>query len=225
MLQLIDKKKKILIYLIFLLIFSTTSGKFFQNQKGYLFIIDTIKVQGLSSHENKKIFDQLNNLLFKNILIIRKEEVKEVIEQHNIIEEYSVKKIYPSTIKIDIKPTKFIARVSYDKNLLVGANGKLIKKKINGEILPFIFGEFNSKEFLILTKIVESSKFNFAEFKTLYFFPSHRWDILTNEGILIKLPNTNFSSSLNLAHKVISNDFFKEKKLIDLRADRHLIVK
>ena len=211
--------------MIFLFIFSTTSGKFAQDQKQYSFIIDNIKVQGLSGYENQKIFNQLNNLFSKNILIIRKEEVKKIIEQHNVIEEYSVKKIYPSTIEIDIKPTKFIARVSYDKNLLVGTNGKLIKKKINNEILPFVFGEFNSKEFLILTKIVESSKFNFEEFKTLYFFPSKRWDILTNKNILIKLPQENFSSSLNLAHKVINNDRFKDTKLIDLRADKHLTVK
>ena len=223
--QSIDKKKKILIYLIFLFIFSTTSGKFAQDQKEYSFIIDNIRVQGLSGNENHKIFNQLNNLISKNILIIKKEEIKKIIEQHNVIEEYSVKKIYPSTIEIDIKPTKFIARVSYDKNLLVGNNGKLIKKKIDNEILPFVFGKFNSKEFLILTKIVESSKFNFGEFKTLYFFPSKRWDILTNKNILIKLPQKNFSSSLNLAHKVINNDHFKDTKLIDLRADKHLIVK
>ena len=48
------------------------------------------------------------------------------------------------------------------------------------------------------------SKFTFTEFKTLYFFPSNRWDILTNDDILIKLPQDNISKSLNLAYKIMN---------------------
>jgi cell division septal protein FtsQ len=59
----------------------------------------------------------------------------------------------------------------------------------------------------------------------LYFFPSNRWDILTNDDILIKLPQDNFSMALNLAHKIISNDNLENKKLIDLRVNNHLILK
>ena len=69
------------------------------------------------------------------------------------------------------------------------------------------------------------SKFTFTEFKTLYFFPSNRWDVLTNDDILIKLPQNNLSKSLNLAYKIISSDDFKNKTLIDLRMNNHLIIK
>ena len=59
----------------------------------------------------------------------------------------------------------------------------------------------------------------------LYFFPSNRWDILTYEGILIKLPQDNISKSLNLAYKIIGNNDLKNKNLIDLRIKSHLIIK
>ena len=140
------------------------------------------------------------------------------------LEEYSIYKIYPSTINISISPTKFIARLS-NNNQLVGNNGKLIKDKEIDKILPYIFGEFNSKDFLIFKKNVDKSKFVFTEFKTLYFFPSNRWDILTNDNILIKLPQDNFSMAINLAYKIINSEDFKNKKLIDLRANNHLIIK
>ena len=222
--QLIDKKKKIIIYLFFLFILSTTSGKFIENQDSYSSKINQINIEGLSNTDNVKIANELNHLSYKNILLVSKDEIQEVISNYNIIEEYSVKKIYPLTINVKIKPTKFIARLSNDDQL-VGANGKLIEDKDNKEILPYIFGEFNSHNFLKFQKNIARSKFTFTKFKTLYFFPSNRWDILTYDDILIKLPQDNISESLNLAHTIISGNDFKNKNLIDLRINNHLIVK
>jgi cell division protein FtsQ len=223
--QLTDKKNKIIIYLIFLFILSTTNVKYKENQNNYSSIVNRVKIEGLSNALNKKILYELNNLFYENILIIRKEEIKKVVDRYNIIEEYSIKKIYPSSIRINIKPTKFIARISNNDQFLLGANGKVIEDKKNSEILPYIFGEFNSKDFLILKKNIEQSKFNFIDFKTLYFFPSNRWDILTNDNILIKLPQDKFLESLNLAYKVIDTTHFKNINLIDLRVKKHLVIK
>ena len=221
--QLIGKKDKIIIYLLLLFILSTTSGKFVKNQNSYSSTINQINIKGLSNTNNSKISSELNNLLYKNILLVTKEEIQKVLSKYNAIEEYSVKKIYPSVININIKSTKFVARLSINDEL-VGANGKLIKNKENNELLPYIFGEFNSQDFLNFKKNITQSRFNFTKFKTLYFFPSKRWDILTNDDILIKLPQNNLSKSLNLAYKIISSDDFKNKTLIDLRMNNHLII-
>ena len=222
--QLIDKKNKIIIYLISLLILSTTNGKFVKNQNVYFSTINQVNIKGLSNTDNKKIYNELNSLFYQNILFVGKKEIQRVISNYNIIEEYNIKKIYPSTININIKPTKFIAKLS-NNDQLVGANGKLIEDRDNNEILPYIFGEYNSRDFLIFKNNIDKSKFTFTEFKTLYFFPSNRWDILTNDDILIKLPQDNFSTALNLAHKIISSDNLENKKLIDLRVNNHLILK
>ena len=221
--QSIDKKNKIIIYLLLLFILSTTTGKFIKNKNNYSYTINHMNVDGLSSINNLKIYNELNNLFYKNILLVGKEEIQRVISKYNIIEEYSIKKIYPSTININIKPTKFIARLS-SNDQLVGVNGKLIEDKENNEVLPYIFGEFNSQDFLNFKKNIVQSKFTFTEFKTLYFFPSNRWDILTNDDILIKLPQDNLSESLKLAYKIMNSYDFKNKNLLDLRIDNHLII-
>ena len=223
--QLIDKKRNIIIYISFLLILSTTSIKLKENQNSYSSKINQINIKGLSRTDNLKIYNELINLFNKNILLVRREEIVRVISKYNIIDEYSIKKIYPSTINISIKPTKIIARLSNNDQLLVGANGKLIKDKKNSEILPYIFGEYNSKDFLFFKKKINQSEFIFSKFKTLYFFPSNRWDILTSDGILIKLPQDNFLEALNLAYSIIYNKNFKNKHLIDLRVNNHLIIK
>ena len=223
--QLIDKKNKIIIYILLLFILSTTSGKFIISQNNYLSINNKINVEGLSNIENLKSSKEISNILYKNILLIDKEEINNIISKYNIIEEYNIKRIYPSTVNIKIKPTKYLARISNDNQLLVGANGKFIYNKKNTEILPYIFGEFNSTDFLTLKKNIEQSKFTFTDFKTLYFFPSNRWDVLTNNSILIKLPQDNFLESLNIAYKIISIKEFQNKNIIDLRINNHLIVK
>jgi cell division protein FtsQ len=199
------------------------NGKFNLNNKEYLSANNKITIQGLSNDDNFDISNRLKSLVNKNVLFISSEEIVDIIDDYNIIEEYSVKRIYPKNIVINITPTRYLARTSNDNKLLVGANGKLIRDAENSENLPFLFGDFKSKSFLNLKKDIEKSKFTFDRFKTLYFFKSNRWDILTSNDILIKLPLENSLVALNLAYKIIENDQVN-KKIIDLRVKDRLII-
>ena len=219
------KKNKIIIYLLFLFILSTTSAKFINDQNTISLSVSKINTTGLSERKNVEISNNLNNFLYESIFVISKDEIKKILEKHNIIQEFSIKKIYPSTLNIEIKPTKFIARVFNNGQYLVGANGKLIEDKNNNELLPYIFGEFNSLDFLSFKQNIEKSIFSFSNLKTLYFFPSGRWDILTNNDILIKLPQEDIVASLNLSKKLIDNDNFKDNKFLDLRVKNNLVTK
>jgi len=220
-----SKKNKILIYLLFLFILSTTSAKFINDQNKLFSSLSKINITGLSERKNLEILNNFNNLLYKSIFVINKDEIKKILEKHNIIQEFSIKKIYPSTLNIEIKATKFIARVYNNGQYLVGANGKLIEDKDSNELLPYIFGEFNSQHFLTFKQNIEKSIFSFSNLKTLYIFPSGRWDILTNNDILINLPQEHIVASLNLSKKLIDNDNFKDNKFIDLRVRNHLVTK
>ena len=219
------KKNKIIIYLLFLFILSTTSAKFINDQNTISSSVSKINTTGLSERKNLEISNNLNNFLYESIFVISKDEIKKILEKHNIIQEFSIKKIYPSTLNIEIKPTKFIARVFNNGQYLVGANGKLIEDKNNNELLPYIFGEFNSLDFLSFKQNIEKSIFSFSNLKTLYFFPSGRWDILTDKDILIKLPQEHIVASLNLSKKLIDNDNFKDNKFLDLRVKNNLVTK
>ena len=223
--QSIDKKNKIAIYLIFLFILSTTSNKNMNKPKLFSTMINKINVEGLSNKNNLQIVSNLNNIFYKNIFFINKKSINQIISNNNIIEEYSIQKIYPSKLNIDIKPTKFIAKIYSNNELLVGSNGKLIRSETNDEILPEINGKFNVKEFLKFKKSIDQSKFNFIEFKSIFFHPLNRWDILTTNDILIKLPKDNLLKSLKLAHKIIDDNQFEDKKIIDLRLANYIIIR
>jgi cell division protein FtsQ len=215
--QSIDKKNKIGIYLIFLIILSTTSNKNIKTNEDYSLSINNINVTGLPGGKNLQVAQQLNKLLNENIFFANESIINGIILQYNSVESYTVKKIYPKKIHVEIKPTRFIARIENDTSLMVGANGKIIENGFVNEDLPLLVGEFSSKKFLKLKKIVENSEFKFTNFKSIIFHPSKTIDIEMIEGILIKLPEKNLTESLRIAFKAIKNDTLKVNKIINLR--------
>lgn len=223
--QLTSKKNKIIIYLTLLFILSTTNNKTLGIKKNYFTTIDKINVEGLSKDHNLKMMNTLSDLSYNNIFFVNKEEIDKIIYADTSVEWYFAKKIYPRKINLVIKPAKILVKISSKKDLFVGSNGKLIVKKNVKKTLPMLFGEFNSDKFLELKKNISLSKFNFLDLKSIFFYPSHRWDILTTNDILIKLPKKNLLESLKIAKKIIDDDRFKENKVIDLRISKNIITK
>ena len=223
--QLIDKKKKIAIYLLLLVILSTTNNKIIGNKDNYSITINEINVTGLSNKGNLQVANSLNHFFFKNLFVIGQEEIYNIISEYNIVEEFSIRKIYPSRLNIYIKPTTFIAKIKDNDQLLVGTNGKIILAKKNNKKLPSIIGEFDSKKFLYLKKNIDASNFNFTEIKSIIFYSSNRWDILTIDNILIKLPENNLLNSLDVAHKIIKDNLFVTSEVIDLRVYDRIVIK
>ena len=225
MLQLIDKKNKIIIYLFFLLILSTITNQKLDFTKSYPLNIYKIDVVGLSNDENLEILNKLDDFLNKNIFTISSDDINMIISEYNIVEKYNVRKIYPSKLKINIKPTKFVAKISSNNEVLVGSNGKLIRAETSIKNLPFIFGEFNSTNFLEFKKKIELSKFSFTDFRSIFFYPSNRLDIITKKDVLIMLPKNDLLEAVNFAHKIINSKEFKNNRIIDLRISNRLIIK
>ena len=222
--QLIGKKKSLILYFFFLVALSTTTNKTLYKTEN-LFQIDNINITGVPLDNIEGLNDELYKTIKKNIFFLKKEVLKNSISEFNIVEKYSVKKIYPRELNINIKPTKFIAKISNKDDVLVGSNGKLISNKDFKKKLPSIFGKFNSNKFLELKIHLERSGFNFDDLKSLIYFSSGRWDILTNDNVLIKLPNKKIYESLYLAKKILNDDNFKKNKFIDLRIPNQIIVK
>ena len=221
--QLIDKKNKVAIYFLLFIILSTINTKSLAPKESNFNTINNIDVSGLSDDNNLLIANKLNQLSVTNIMFVSQNKIKEVLSQFNLIESYTVKKIYPSKIYIEIEQTKFIAKILGIKKFLVGSNGKLINDEKTEEVLPVFFGEFDSEKFLVFRKIIEESQFNFSDFKSIFFYRSYRWDVLTIDGTLIKLPKKNLSETLKIAYEIIKNDQFNSNRVIDLRISNRII--
>jgi len=215
------KSKKILLY--FFLLFVVGSINNITLSKIKFFQIKNINIKGLDDIENEILLSNLNNIFLKNILLINKNEISEVIEKNTLVQNYTILKKYPSTLNIRIEKTKFLAKINKkNKIFYLGSNGKLIKNNIKYE-LPFIFGNPDINEFLRFKKIVDNSKINYKEIKNLYYFQSKRWDIELHDNLIIKLPKKNLDNSLNLAFDILKNDYLNKSRQIDLRIKNQII--
>ena len=226
MLQQIDKKQKLFIYLFFLLLLTTFNNLSLINSEYLKLKINQIKVSGLNNENNLKISEEFNKLAYqKNIFFISKDHFINILEKNNLIHSFKVTKIYPNSIEVQVKKTELLAVTDRNnKKFFIGSNGKLINFESYNKSLPYVFGKIKIKDFIEFKKIIAKSKFNFEEISELYFFPSGRWDIKNNKGILIKLPETNLLKALNLAYHITINEIFKNDKVIDLRIYNHVIL-
>ena len=86
-----------------------------------------------------------------------------------------------------------------------------------------MFSKNNFSDFVKLKKIIDKSDFQFKEIDSFYYFPSNRWDLKTNNGLLIKLPQKSLLEALQFAHKVKLNEKINENKIIDLRISNYMI--
>ena len=220
MLQQINKK--IIFYISLVIILGTFNNK---NLKDFdLPKINMIDIEGIEFNNNE--FLKITNLAkFNNLLSIQKSQINEILNSNNLIEEYEVFKRYPSSLEIKIKKTNFLASTNINgKNYLVGSNGKFIDTKNYSKNLPFVFGNFETEEFIEFKNIILQTDFEYNNIKNFYYFPSGRWDIEMISGILIKLPITGIKESLNLSIELLNNIEFSNIKILDIRQKNQIVI-
>ena len=222
--QQIDKKKKIYLYLLIFFLLSTFNNIKLISSNFLKFNINQIRVSGLSENNNFYISEEIKTLLLENIFLVKKEFFSQILKKNNLIKSFEIKKIYPDTIEVKIKKTKFLGITNIDgKFLIIGSNGKLIDNNKTKKNLPYVFGKVNPYSFIEFITIIEKSKFDLDTVKEFYFFPSGRWDLKTKDNKLFKLPSENLELKLNLIYNILKNEELNNTKIIDLRFSDKII--
>ena len=215
--------KKIFFYIFLFIFLGTLNNK--DLNKIELFNLEDIKVIGLKNDENQQLINQLEFFRFENLYFLDQFEIESILNSNNLIKDYSIFKRYPSTIEISVNRASFLAKVQKNgKNFYLGSNGKLIENQKNREELPFIFGEFNNKDFFNLVTVINNTKFDYKEIKNLFFFSSGRWDIETHSGVIIKLPRDKLEESFDLTLRILNQNNFNQIEIIDVRQKNQVII-
>ena len=220
--MLLQKNKKIILYLFLFLIIGTLNNRNLTNEN---FLKDiNINVTGLDEISNIGLINSFNLLEMNNLFFLDEKKIKKILNSNNLIEKFFIFKKYPSTLNIKVDKTIFLAQLKKkDDIFFLGSNGKLIKSNKIEKDIPFIFGDFKIENFFQLKKAITKSNFNFNKIKNLFFFKSGRWDIEIESGLLIKLPKENIQKSLELSQKILDKNN-KKIKIIDLRQYNQVII-
>tara|TARA_B100000767_G_scaffold272360_1_gene299845 strand:+ start:914 stop:1585 length:672 start_codon:yes stop_codon:yes gene_type:complete len=214
--------KKIIIYLFIFFTLVTISNKNLSND---FYTIKKLNINGLNASETRKINNDLKIFRNINIFLFDSNNISKKIYSNKVIEKFTIFKNYPSTLNIEVKKTKFLAITKKNNNdYLVGANGNLIK--INNAVsdLPYIFGNINVNNFLYFKEIIDNSNFKFNDVKNLYYFKSNRWDVITKDGLTLKMPPNLTVEKLNLIYEIIQVNDFHDDKIIDYRQKNMVII-
>ena len=224
---LIDRKKILIYYLVLFVFLSSINNKNIINKFNYFIEIKEIQVIGLDNKYNNLIKKNLTELIDNNIFLLKKKFFFNQFQKYNYIESFKVIKEFPSKLIIHLEPTNIIASTYMDKKkYYLGSNGKLIEEnsfKKQTKTLPNIFGNFTPNEFINLFNEMEKKGLNYNDYESFFYFRSGRWDIMSKNNILIKLPKENLGQSLSIVKKILSNNNILYNS-IDLRIPNQLIL-
>ncbi len=216
---------KSLLGLILLFVFLTTYSPKFNNTISSKFNIKKIDIYDNSILNSNAIIKELNFLYAKNLFFLDIKSVEKKLSKFDLIESFSVKKIYPNTLKISIIEKKPIAILqNKKKKLFISDKGDLINfREINiYRDLPTVFGE--GEFFFSLYQNLKSIKFPLEDIKSFYYFESGRWDLLMQDDKLIKLPIKDYLISLKNYMEFKKDNNSNDFKTFDYRIKDQLIL-
>ena len=218
-------KNRFLIALVLLVLFSTYSSKEIFKSK-LIFKVQEILVENNKYIETNEIKKELSFLLNSNLFLLKNKDISENLKDDTFIESFEIKRIYPNKLKIKIYEKKPIAILQNKKKKYYFTNkNELVtyRNLVEFQNLPVVFGDRdNFKNFYNNLKKI---RYPVNSIKSLYYFESQRWDLLTKKNKLVKLPNKNYTKSLVNFLSIKDRDNFAKYKTFDYRINDQLILK
>tara|TARA_E500000178_G_C17012189_1_gene751110 strand:- start:1327 stop:1986 length:660 start_codon:yes stop_codon:yes gene_type:complete len=218
-------KNRLLTALILLLLLST------YNIQNTFSLSSKIKIQEVIVTNNlilddRMIKKKLSFLYQTNIFLLNTNKIASELKGFDFIDSFEIKKLYPNKIRIKIFEKKPIAIIQNKQVKKYFTNlGEIINfidlKEYND--LPIVFGDKDN--FLVFYQKLKQANFPIKEVKKFYLFESKRWDLITNNNQVIKLPIQNYELSLKNFIDLKKKSNFQKFRTFDYRIKDQLILK
>tara|TARA_Y100001958_G_C21244089_1_gene573162 strand:+ start:2648 stop:3313 length:666 start_codon:yes stop_codon:yes gene_type:complete len=218
MLLLIDKKKRIFIYVLCLFFLTSIFNTGLKNK-----ILKVFSIKDIEYGDND-LNIKVNKYLNKNIFSLNKDKISTILKNNPIIDTLQVKKIYPNKLKINIIETNALAKIFIKSDLFyVGQNQKIFKKKINISNLPLIKGNPNIQKINFFLELLTNSPLQNQNINFLIYHDSNRWDIILDNNIVFKLPE-NINKNLFKNISLLIEDMDLKNKIVDMRIINKIVI-
>ena len=161
----------------------------------------------------------------ENLFFLNLNDIEKNLKNEAFIESFSLKKIYPNTLKIIIAEKEAIAILQdKKKKFYISDKGDFIDFQDIERYrdLPTVFG--NGKFFYSLYQDLQNIQFPLETIKSFYFFESGRWDLVMYDDKMIKLPTQDYLLSLKNYMESRNNTNFNNYRIFDYRIKDQLIL-
>jgi cell division protein FtsQ len=215
----------ILIGICFFLYFNPTP----LNKFGSIKNIEIIGAKSSNSQKIKEISIEESNNLFNYDLV----NTAQRIEALNWIKKVNIKKNFPNSISIFVSendPFAYLLKdqkvflVDIDGDIIIEANESVISEN-QRLILSGLESELNLSELIVNLNIHYPNILPLI--KEMEFIERRRWNLIFNNDLLIKLPESEIQKSLKNLKKLIEKEKILKSNIIevDLRISDRAIIK
>jgi len=217
-----------LLIIVFVFLSTYSPNKFEVNleNNSTFFKIEKIIISNNLLINKDDILTKLNQVYGKNILLIKRKDIEESLENISFLKKIEVKKKYPDTITIKIFETKPLGILFKDKKkYLLDSSSNLIEidKKMDFVELPNIIGDDAEKNFINFLDQLKINEFPTNNIKNFYYFKIGRWDLELSDNRTIKLPYNVSNSKIRKSIELVNRKDFQNYKIIDLRVEGKII--
>ena len=217
-------KKRTLIAIALLTLLTTIS---FPNwQPVTKFNLKIINIENNYLLKENEIKKSLLPLYDKNLFFLRNKEIENALKKNDFIESFEVKKKYPDKIYIKVFEKKPIAILLKEKKKFYLSDKIEIiefKKYSHLNNLPYVIGDKDN--FKKLFNELKKINFPFGIIKRYTLYESSRWDLVTVNKKLIRLPAKNYISGLKNYMLLIEKKNTQKYEVFDYRIKDQLILK
>ena len=184
------------------------------------FQIKNVIIEG---SEKSNISEIENNVTeFKgNLISLNFNSIKEIVESSEWVKRASIKKVLPSTLKINvIENDPYAIYFQEGKSFLIDLDGSIITEiNLNNyeDELLFVRGE-NSPE--LLEQLIRDISIAFPNLtqtlEEVEFIEKRRWNLKLNNKLLVKLPDENIQQSLKNLKQLFEEQEVMESNIIEI---------
>ena len=217
----------LLIVLIFLSTYNPNKLNLTSEKNNTFFKIRNIIIVNNFLLKKTAVNEKLYQIYNKNIFLIKRQDIEELLKDTDFLKKIEVKKKYPDTLIVKIFETKPVAILFKDKTkYLLDSSSNLISyaDNMNFNQLPSVFGDGAENNFIYFFSQLENNNFPSKEIKNFFYYKIGRWDLQFLNDKIIKFPHSNIDSSIKKSIELLNRKDFKNYNIIDLRVDGKIIV-
>ena len=156
-----------------------------------------------------------------NLIGLNFNSIKEIVESSEWVKRVSIKKILPSTLKINVTENDpYAIYFQEGKSFLIDLDGSIITEiNLNNyeDDLLFVRGE-NSPE--LLEQLIRDISIVFPKLtqtlEEVEFIEKRRWNLKLNNKLLVKLPDENIQQSLKNLKQLFEEQEVMESNIIEI---------
>jgi len=177
------------------------------------FGIETIEINGLVEASSEEIADRIDVGLHTSLLMLNAEAARARIAEIPWVADVEVKKVYPDKLVVNLTERHAFALWQEDGQLrVVDQTGTVMTSILEPQQanLPLVVGVGANVHVQDAVQLINAEPSLKARIKAAQFVAERRWNLVTNDGVEIELPEDNPAVALA---KVADLD--RSKRLLD----------